>query len=163
MKRFILCLFFCLAYLYSGATGQMHDKITIEGESWDMFTSPLSLLDTKTAEAFKILVGNRTAISSANWRGYVAYWHIGKKGLFLDKVEVIRPGGKHQIVEAKALRKALRKYSCLGRIKARWLTGNIRIGKGAADPSPSAPHVLNHAEKRILVLKNGKVMMTAEM
>lgn len=156
-------MLFCMACLSSGATGQMHDKVIIEGESWDMFSSPLSFLDGKTSEAFKEVIGEKTAVSSANWRGYVAYWHIGKKGLFLDKVEVIRPGGKHQIVEAKALRKALRKYSCLGRIKARWLTGNIRIGKGAADPLPSAPHVLNHAEKRILVLKNGKVMMTAEM
>lgn len=141
-------MLFCMTCVLAGATDQLRDKVVIEGETWSMLSAPLSLLDEETYDALKEVLGQRQVVSSANWRGYVAYWHIRKKGLYLDKVEVIQPGGKYKEADRKALRKVMRKYRCLGKIKAKWLTGNVSIAQGQ--------------EKKTIVIKKGKVLAIGE-
>lgn len=137
-------MLFFMTCVLAGATDQLRDKVVIEGETWSMLSAPLSLLDEETYDAFKEVLGQRQVVSSANWRGYVAYWHIGRKGLYLDKVEVMQSDGKYKEADTKALKKALKKYRCLGKIKAKWMTGNVRITQGS--------------ETKSLVLKKGKLL-----
>lgn len=141
-------MLFCMTCVLAGATDQLRDKVFIEGETWSMLSAPLSLLDEETYDAFKEVLGQRQVLSSANWRGYVAYWHIGRKGLYLDKVEVMQSDGKYKEADTKALKKALKKYRCLGKIKAKWMTGNVSIAQGQ--------------EKKTIVIKKGKVLAIGE-
>lgn len=148
MRKLLLCMLFSMTCFLAGATEQLRDKVVVEGETWEMLSAPLSLLDEVTYDAFKEILGQRQVVSSANWRGYVAYWHIGRKGLYLDKVEVMQPGGKYKEADRKVLRKVMRKYRCLGKIKAKWLTGNVSIAQGQ--------------EKKTIVIKKGKVLAIGE-
>lgn len=157
MKRLILTALLALACLSASATGQIHDKVIIEGETWEMPSSPLLSLDAREYEAFQELLGERNFVSTANYRGYVATWHVGRKGLYLDKVEVMQSNGKMKEIGMKELMTILKKHKHKGMIRAEWITGLVKIGKGAGLVDPDNPHAPSFADNWTLQLKKGRV------
>lgn len=130
MKKAILTALFVLSCIAVSATEQVNDKVIIEGEKWEIPASPLLSLDSKDYEAFKELMGERNFVSTANYRGYVATWHATKKGLYLDKVEVLQSNGQMKEMDMDKLMKVLKKHKHKGMIRAEWISGLVKIRKG---------------------------------
>lgn len=130
MKRTFLTAILALSCIAASATPQIHDKVIVEGQTWEIPASPLLSLDSGEYEAFKELVGERDFVSTANYRGYVATWHATKKGLYLDKVEVRQSNGQMTEVDMDQLMKVLKKHKHKGMIRAEWVTGLVKIVKG---------------------------------
>lgn len=157
MKKTILTALLVLACMAASATGQIHDKVIINGETWEMPVSPLLSLEGKEYDMFKELLGDRTFVSTANYRGYVATWHVGRRGLYLDKVEVLQNNGRWEEIDMAKLKKVLKKHKDKGMIRAEWYSGQINIGKGTGPQNPSDPYAPSFAEKWSLHLKKGKI------
>jgi hypothetical protein len=83
-----------LALLAPGAvlaTAQVPDEIVIDGKSYALHTNPLQ--SHLAAVGWK--VPEDAGISSANWRGYVAFWEVVQNRLVLRDVIVRIAGRKH--------------------------------------------------------------------
>lgn len=157
MKRALLITLLALSCISASATGQINDIVLIDGETWEMPVSPLLSLKGKEYEMFKELLGNRNSVSTANYRGYVATWHVGRRGLYLDKVEVLQNNGTWEEVDMAKLKKVLKKHKDKGMIRAEWYSGQISIGKGAGPQNPDNPYAPSFAENWSLHLKKGKI------
>lgn len=157
MKRTVLTVIMTLVCIASYATGQIHDKVMINGERWEIPVSPLLSLEGDAYEMFNGLLGERTVVSTANYRGYVATWNAEKKGLYLDKIEVMQSNGKMKEIDMALLKKALKRYRHKGRIRAEWITGEIKIGKGSGPVDPKNPYAPNFDENWTLSIKKGRI------
>lgn len=157
MKRTLLTALIALTCMTASATRQINDKVKIYGETWEIPASPLLSLDSETYAKFRTLLGEKEMVSSANQRGYVATWHVGKRGLYLDKVETMQSNGEMKEIDMTQLKKVLNKYKDKGMIRAEWYSGSIKIGKGFGDFDPSNPHTTSFAENWVLDMKKGKV------
>ncbi len=129
MRKIIFILLLCLTCEMGYATPQIHDRIVIGGEVWEIPVSPLTKLDADTYDAVMEVFGERVAVSSANRRGYVAYWRVEKRHIYLECLETSYSGGKPKVVDMAPVAAELKKYRHRGRIKAKWLTGEITIIK----------------------------------
>lgn len=158
MKRLFLIALMSLAFVTANATGQIHDKVVIDGETWEMPASPLSSLEGPAAEAFRTVIGERKVISTANQRGYVAYWKVERRNLILEKVEILQPNGKMKEADMAQLKKALKKYRHWGKIRAEWITGEVIIGKGSGKVDPARPHAPVFDKKKTISLKKGRIV-----
>ena len=127
MKRIIIAAFLALTSITVSATDQINDKVIINDEEWEMPLSPLLSLDGDAYDMFNGLLGERNFASTALLRGYRAYWHVGKRGLYLDKVEVLQSNGRMKEIEMPQLKKALKKYRDRGKIRAEWLTAEVTV------------------------------------
>lgn len=158
MKRTILtALILTIVCTTSSATGQINDKVRINGETWEIPVSPLLSLEGDAYEMFHELLGERTMVSTANYRGYVATWHAGKRGLYLDKVEVMQNNGEMKDIDMTLLKKALKKYRDKGMIRAEWLSGEVNIGRGSGPRDPGNPYAPGFEENWTLILKKGRI------
>lgn len=158
MKRAILTFLLALLCLAVGATQQINDKVTLNGEVWEMPTSPLGYLQPQLQEAFSDLLDERNFVNTSNYRGYVAYWYISRGRLYLDRVEVPQQNGKYKALDNKDLKKVFRKYRRFGKIKAGWVTGEINIGRGIGERDQERLFIPGFAEKKTLVIKKGRII-----
>ena len=158
MKKAILTLLLGIVCIAAGATQQINDKVQINGEEWELTSSPLEYLQSKTADAFRALLGERDFIMTSNYRGYIAYWYVDRHRLYLDRIEIPQMNGTYKTMDQKELKKVFRRYGCCSRIKAGWLTGNLRIGKGIGPRDPQNPHRPVFEEEKTIVLKHGRMI-----
>lgn len=158
MKRAILTFLLALLCLAVGATQQINDKVTVNGEVWEMPTSPLGYLQPQLQEAFSDLLDERNFVNTSNYRGYVAYWYISRGRLYLDRVEVPQQNGKYKALDNKDLKKVFRKYRRFGKIKAGWVTGEINIGRGIGERDQERLFIPGFAETKTLVIKKGRII-----
>ena len=163
MKKTILTLLLCIIGVAAGATQQINDKVTVNGAEWEITSSPMEYLQSQAMEAFNALLGERDFMSTANQRGYVAYWYVDRGRLYLDRVEVVQKDGGYKAIDSKELKKALRKYKSFGRIKAGWITGNLRVGYGIGERSADAPYLPAFEKEEFWVLRKGKIAATASI
>lgn len=159
MKRVFLIALLSIASFVAGATQQINDKVIFEGETWEITSFPIEYLQPEMKDAFTALLGERDFISTANYRGYIAYWYIKRGRLYLDRVEVPQSNGESKILSGKELKKVFRKYRSFGKIKAGWITGNIEVGYGIGQPDAANPHLPAFAKKETWVLKKGKIVL----
>lgn len=157
MKKAILTLLLSIVCIAAGATQQINDKVQINGEEWEITSSPLEHLQPKTADAFRALLGERDFLITSNYRGYIAYWYVYRDRLYLDRIEIPQMDGSYKKIDRKYLRKVFRRYRCFGKIKAGWLTGNLSIGKGIGPRDPQNPHRPVFEEEKTIVLKHGRI------
>ncbi len=157
MKKIIITFLACLGFISAHATGQVHDKLSLDGQVWEVLMSPLQALSGQANEQFLELLGERTFVSTANYRGYIAYWRVEKKGLYLEKVEMRQSDGSIKQIDYNLLKTALKKYRHRGKIRAGWLTGLVEIGKGVGPFNPENPYAPSFAEKKTLNIKKGRI------
>lgn len=84
MKSLLFIIALTLSVLKVSATAQTPDLIIYEGEEYAMQTNPLEIFFKKNPEKRP----QRTVISTANWRGYVAMFEIVDNNLYLKNIEV---------------------------------------------------------------------------
>ena len=161
MKRLFLIALLSIASFLAGATQQINDKVIINGETWEITSYPLEYLQPEMKEAFTALLGERDFINTSNYRGYIAYWYVERGRLYLDRVEVPQSNGESKFLSDKELKKVFRKYRRFGKIRARWLTGNIEVGYGIGQSDPANPHIPAFAKEENWVLKKGKLALRA--
>ena len=157
MKKTILTLIFSIVCIAAGATQQINDKVQINEEEWEITSSPLEYLQSKTADAFRALLGERDFFITSNYRGYIAYWYVDRDRLYLDRIEIPQMDGSYKTIDRKNLRKVFRRYRCCGKIKAGWMTGNITIGRGIGERSPERPFASEFEEEKTIVMKRGRI------
>lgn len=162
MKKTIITFMLCLFCLAAGATQQINDKVTIDGEVWEMPSSPLEHLQPQLSDAFRALLGERNFISTSNYRGYIAFWYVRRGYLYLDRIEVPQQNGEYRALNAEDLKKTFRKYRRFGKIKAGWLTGNINVGNGIGQFDPAAPFAPSFARNRVWIIKKGRIVKISE-
>lgn len=158
MKRLAISVLICLISMTAGATRQKNDRIIIDGTTWELPATPLRSLDTETYRTLKDVIGTRKFISSANFRGFNAVWHIGKNNLYLDYIEIPQSDGSLRIIKGRQLKKIFRKYRHWGKIRAEWCNGEFLIGNGQDTPDPHRPHVPRFTEERTITVNDGRVM-----
>lgn len=148
MKRFLL-FFLCalLACPLSWGTGQESDVLISGGEEWALLDLPLERLDSLTYCQLRDTFGWESP-STANWRGYVAYWSVSDGMLWLEKVvrfeeELVKVGEEKEagtdllISETVAVEcdygiicRVLERYVRDGKVCASWFSGEMTAGKG---------------------------------
>ena len=93
MKRLTLILLLSTVFFAAKATQQVNDEVIINGQTWELISSPMEYLQPETADAFRALLGERDFINTSNYRGYIAYWYVDRGRLYLDRVEVPQKNG----------------------------------------------------------------------
>lgn len=161
MKRLFLIALLSIASLAADATRQINDQVIVEGETWEIISSPLEFLQPEMKDAFNELLGKRHFISTSNYRGYIAYWYVERGRLFLDRVEVSQNNGEKKVLSGTELKKVFRKYRRFGKIKAGWITGNMAVGYGIGQRDAANPHIPAFEKEECWVLKKGKIVHTA--
>ncbi|MBQ2112737.1 MAG: hypothetical protein II194_05900 [Bacteroidales bacterium] len=161
MKRLVIIALFSIACFSAGATQQIHDKVIIDGETWELPLSPLQYLQPEMQDTFNALIGNRNFVSTANYRGYIAYWYVERNRLYLDRVEIPQMDGTRKTISYKDLKKVFRKFRRWGKIKAGWINGNLEVGYGLGRRDTSNPHISTFAKEESWVLKKGKIIRTS--
>ena len=162
MKRIILSILFATACISASATEQINDKIIINGETWEAPASPLEYLDGQTSKAFEALQGKRNFTSTANYRGYIAYWYVKRGRLYLDRIEMLETNGRYKAIDEDKLKSVFKKYRRWGKIKAGWMTGNLDIGYGSGSRDPENPYLRTFEENIVLTLKKGRITKISE-
>ena len=130
---FVVILFLCV-FLQAKATGLSSDIIILNGEWWELMAKPIRMDSTLYKRLMDFIPDNHCS-STANWDGYTAFWEIQEDYLCLQRLEVCvydKASRKYStlIYDAEALQKTFASYYENGIIKARWLNGELRAGKG---------------------------------
>lgn len=162
MKRTILTIFLTLACISASSTEQIHDKIIIDGQTWESPSSPLESLDVQTMQAFKALQGERNFTSTANYCGYIAYWYVKRGRLYLDRIEMLQSDGSYRSFEEDELKSVFKKYRTWGKIKAGWMTGTLNIGRGSGPRDSDNPFLPAFEDNSVLTMKKGRITNISE-
>lgn len=125
MRLALLAILLGVVTTSAEATGQIPDRILINGKSEMLFTEPLKgafRADPQTWRKLMARISNKSC--SASWRGYVASWEIRKKELYLVSVTVDPCSSRKSVPLANLFPGATRF------VKATWFTGSIKIPQG---------------------------------
>lgn len=130
MKRYLLIILcVLLACPISWGTGQQSDIIVLDGEEWQLLEAPLGRLDSLTyhqlQDTFKW-----ESYSTANWRGYVAYWSLFDGLLYLDKVIAYDENLVTIDCDYGIICGILERYVKNGKVCASWFSDEMIAGKG---------------------------------
>jgi len=114
------------------ATAQAPDNLIHKGTERMLFTNPLEDYYKADAEKRPLFMIRPFAMSSGNWRGYVATWEIADDKLFLTKVdswlcEGVTQASCHQVKLSELFGD---KVENNGKVLAAWFTGQLRVPDG---------------------------------
>ncbi|HLM02269.1 MAG TPA: hypothetical protein VK400_14555 [Pyrinomonadaceae bacterium] len=138
MKKLTLLLIFLFALSANAfATGQAPDVLLYDGKVYDLFSNPLEAFYKNEKDRPKFFSSPNGGSSSANWRGYVAYWEIEADSLNLKAID-------SWLCEGKAWETAVGRGDCnkadvkklfgngyaQNKVFADWFSGELRIPDG---------------------------------
>ena len=135
MKYIIICLFI-LTVFTAQATSYAGDIIHIDGEEWNLLANPIEEDSVLLAQVLNFLPEERDH-SMSNWYGYTAHWEMREGWLYLTGIETEPYDEVHQshsslFLDADTLRHIFSPYYNAEQkaICARWISGELRAGKG---------------------------------
>jgi hypothetical protein len=146
MRLFFLTVIVVSSISSVFGTPQETDVIFYENKVLPLYTLPLSdYYKTRTEPNFQMRPGFQ---STANWRGYIAYWEINDESLYLRGIESF-------VCQKSSCRKADLKdlfgEKCVaGKVWADWYTGKLVIFDGQ---SKEIPNVIGVIYERTIELK----------
>lgn len=145
----------------ASATAQVVDYLFIEGEKHYIIRSlPLQdLIDKAIPNDYNF--PSFKASSTANWKGYIAYWEIDDNKLYLTAIhdEGNAPRGEEYI--KFDLKEIFGKDCIEGRVHAKWVTENLALGFGKIRKwyEGTGPITLH---RKIVQVKNGRCKMLGD-
>ena len=156
------------------ATAQQGDNIKWNGEMHFLHTNPLAYLPGKQdllaelrekpiqdPETGKVHI---PAISTANWRGYVATWRVENDRLYLDAVkkEVFRDkeNGDRRLMVLSILQTL---FGDEAPVFADWYTGYLIIPDGEVQTYVHGGYMSIYEWYTIVTVKNGMVITSVKM
>ena len=164
MKKVILFVLLCGVMLTLKATGQSGDVIRLEGEEWVLMAKPIGY-DSLLCRRMEDFLPENVSRSTGNYSGYTAFWEVRDGYLCLQRVEadVYEEVGKKKstrVYEVKDLQLIFAAYCRAGTIQARWLSGELRAGKGDVVRYVHDGFDRNMETEQVLIVRNGKVLQT---
>ena len=164
IKDYFIVILFLGAFLQAKATGLSGDIISFNGKKWVLMAKPIEMDSMLYKRLMDFLPDNRRS-STRNWDGYTAFWKIQGGYLCVQRMEVYRydkTSGKDStlIYGTEALQIPFAPYYEHGKIQARWVSGELRAGKGDLVWYVHTGFYRNMETERVLHITNGKVMKT---
>lgn len=139
----------------------MGDRISLNGEIWELLAKPINMDPILYKQLREFLPQNRCT-STANWEGYTAFWEIQDNYLCLQQIEICvydEASNKDStlIYDAESLQNLFAPYCSNGRIQARWISGELRAGKGNLVRYFHTAFERNMETEQVLDIENGKL------
>jgi hypothetical protein len=148
MKKLILLLLFLFLNINVFATAQLPDYLKYKGKTYRMYTNPLDSYFSKENPPPK---GFGRMVSTACWRGYVAFWMIENGYLYLEK---ILDGDNYgpKIPPTKLFK------DTKGPVKATWYSGTITIPQGKRTKYVHMGYQSKYEKELKLRIEKGKLI-----
>ncbi len=164
IKNYFITILFLCVFLQVKATGLSGDIISLNGDTWVLMAKPINM-DSILYKRLMEFIPENHCISTSNWEGYTAFWEIRDKYLCLQRMEVCvydEESRKDSTLayDAEALQIPFASYYKDGKIQARWLSGELRAGKGDLVRYVHMGFNRNMETEQILHIKIGKVLKT---
>lgn len=162
MKRILIFLISAMQISFLFATGLSCDYIYINGEKWLLMDKPLNRDSTVYANLKKFLPEGRSS-STANWDGYTGYWTVIDGKLYLQKIDVhmYSPKEKEEYTveyDVDSLKNLFASYYDEKGIRARWVNGEIRSGRGETIRYVHSGFDRNMEEEYVMFIRNGIII-----
>jgi hypothetical protein len=136
----------------AGATPQLTDTISFHGNSFTLLSEPLetylishALPKPSAGDVFE---------SSANWRGYLAYWAIWKDRLYLTKIESENHRRRNLIQEM---------FGQSSKVFADWYSGTLVLADGDAVDNIHARHATTYERYTLIGVDKGEVKLIKKL
>lgn len=163
--RYVWLLFLLVFPLMVRATGQVADRVVIDGEEWCLLDSPLSHNDSvyKRVDAFLPKHGDRSWCT-ANWKGFIGCWEVVDSCLYLKSIVVDMWDEEKKehyelVFDADTLRSQLGEYYTEHGIYAGWYSQEqLIIGRGKLVTYIHGGYMRNHEEELVVTVENGRII-----
>jgi hypothetical protein len=130
MKLFLATFLFLALAADVFATGQVPDKLVLNGKEFDLYSNPLEAFYPNEKNRPLFMIGPFEMVSS-NWRGYVASWAIENNALYLTGIDSWTcAGNSRKSCRRVTLSRLFGKRVVAGRVRADWFTGELRAPDG---------------------------------
>ena len=156
-RLFAIFVSLLLFHSLSWGTGQEGDVLILDGEEWEMLCAPLEHLDFLTYESLEKAC-DWEMLSTANYRGHVAYWYVSDGKLYLEKVVTYDNGPKE--CDYNVILKILDRYNDNGKICAQWMTRDIIVGRGKTVRYDHAGFNRDYEEEIVVSVTNGQAFLS---
>lgn len=165
MKYIVICLFTLTTFTVQ-ATSYAGDIIYINGEEWNLLANPIEEDSALLAQVLNFLPEERDH-STSNWYGYTAHWEMREGWLYLTGIKTEPYDEVHQrhsslFLNADTLRHIFSPYYNAEQkaICARWISGELRAGKGKMIRYSHAGFDRNLEIELFMDVKNGQIIRT---
>lgn len=157
LKYILLFIIFCALFpAKTTATGQQGESIFIKGKMYSMLSCPIEA-DSVVRKAIKEVRPAETITNTSLWRGYVGYWSIKKRSLYLDslKFETKDFVIKTIIPQNESVFSA---YKDEYGVKASWFSGDLRVIQGKMIRYEHMGFERYYEKENFLTVKQGVVI-----
>lgn len=159
--RHSIAFIFSLISLISSATGLEGDVIYIDEHKWQLLAKPLLCDSLMCAKLEKHLPQGRS-VSTANWKGYTAYWMLHENMLYLHHIKVPMYDKKNAkdytiYLTLDTLKTIFPTYDTKYGIEARWYNEKTRAAKGELIRYEHGGFDRNYSEEYVMTFENGKL------
>ena len=180
MKKILFALLLLSLPVMTKATGQMAERLSINGEYWQLYYCPIETdmaLSEEIAKAIELLPETITedsiewvkSQSTALWRNYIAEWEIKDNRLFLRGIGVpyIREVGNRLedhffTLNEEKLKEIFAPYYTTEGICASWFIDTMRAGRGKEIYYEHMAFARHNENECLIVVDNGVVREIAQ-
>ena len=161
--RYVCLLLLLLLSLMARATGQIADKVVIDGEEWCLLGSPLSSRNDSIHKRVDAFLPKDRGGSTANWKGFIGCWEIVDSCLYLKRIVVDmwdeHKGESYELVfDTDTLRSVLGEYYTEHGFYAEWFSQKrLIIGRGELITYIHGGYLRNHEEELVVTIENGRI------
>ena len=175
MKKILFTLMLLSLPVMIKATGQMAERVSINGEYWQLYYCPIETdmaLSEEIAKAIELLPETITedsiewgkGQSTDLWRNYIAEWEIKDNRLFLREIGVpyIRVDGNRLeehffTLNEETLKRIFASYYTADGICASWFCDTMRAGRGKEIYYEHMAFARHNENECLIVVDNGVV------
>ena len=175
MKKILFTLLLLSLPVMIKATGQMAERLSINGEYWQLYYCPIETdmaLSEEIAKAIELLPETITedsiewvkGQSTDLWRNYIAEWEIKDNRLFLREIGVpyIRVVGNRLeehffTLNEETLKRIFASYYTADGICASWFCDTMRAGRGKEIYYEHMAFARHNENECLIVVDNGVV------
>lgn len=146
----ILSCRLCTGIPQTWATGQIGEIILIDGQKYQMLASPIEY-DYKLSSTLNKYLPQEL-VSTDCWRGYIGEWEIKDSILYLNRISDYHNG------KTINFRRTFNSYKIKGRIKASWVSKEIRVAQGTMVKYYHEGFHRYFEQETVYTIKKGKVV-----
>ena len=182
MRKILFTLLLLSLPVMINATGQMAERLSINGEYWQLYYCPIETdmaLSEEIAKAIELLPEKITEDSiewmkeqSTNlWRNYIAEWEIKDNRLFLRRVDVPYTHFQDAVyglelryftLNEETLKEIFAPYYTSEGICASWFCDTMRAGRGKEIYYEHMAFARHNENECLIVVDNGVVRETTQ-
>lgn len=150
--KFLFTILFAIIPFIVGATGQITEKIYINGVRCDLLSLPIECDDLLSVKVGELVPDGY--VNTGLYRGYIGEWELKENKLYLRKIIL---GYTEKSVPTDVLNRVFAPYCTNEGILASWLTGFLRVGKGEMLVYDDFWEACTYEHEMFLTIKDGCV------